>query len=111
MPWRWLAAQRRTDSDVGQICAALDHLRATSDDPEAGLHAHRAFHEQLYRASHNPILIDMLDGLRMRSGRYRQFGRAAGTDAPSLAEQRPGHDRLTELVTVGDAEAASGSSP
>lgn len=51
-----LAAQRRTDDDIATMQAAVDKLLpVTRQWGEEALTAHRAFHQALYRASHNDM--------------------------------------------------------
>jgi len=102
-----LAAERYTPADATTIKSALEDLRASVDDTEEGMRVHRLFHVAIYEASHNPILIDVLNSLRTRSGRYRIFGSSADVAPPSLAEQQTEHDALAKLVLERDAAAAS----
>jgi DNA-binding GntR family transcriptional regulator len=64
-----LAASRHDEEDRRTIEAASKTLQSLSDDPVS---TNRAFHASIYRASHNPVLIDALDSLWDRSDRYRR---------------------------------------
>ena len=68
-----LAAERRTELDSAAINAAASSLEplGSASGVEA-LDAHRAFHTALYRASHNDLLISLLDGLWDKADRYRR---------------------------------------
>jgi DNA-binding FadR family transcriptional regulator len=46
--------------------------------------AHRRFHTAIYRASHNELLINTLDGLWDKADRYRRLGLVV---APGQAER------------------------
>ena len=57
-----LAATRRTDLDMLRLTRAhRDMLAMTSDERDARTTANRAFHRQVWLASHNRTLIDMLE--------------------------------------------------
>ena len=74
-----LAAQRRTDADVDGVRAALDGLEALTTSPSLGqLESHHRFHAAIHRASHNALLIDVLDGLWVKTDRYRRHGLETG---------------------------------
>lgn len=65
-----LAADRHSEEDAKEIRRAMQRLRDSAGDDQ--LAVNRAFHAAIYRASHNPVLIELLDALWDRSGRYRQ---------------------------------------
>lgn len=67
-----LAAERRTDTELAEVRAALDGLESLSSHPSlALLEHHRWFHAAIYRAAHNALLTEALDGLWDKSDRYR----------------------------------------
>lgn len=108
---RW-AAERRTGSDVAEVQRALAVLSPVSGTASAAasveaLHAHRAFHRAVYRASQNAPLVAILDGLWDKTDRYRQFTlahrRATRTD---VARVRREHRALADAVVAGDAATA-----
>lgn len=103
-----LAASRRTEADVARMQDALAHLLpVTRQWGEPALLAHRNVHRALYTASHNAVLIRMLDDLWDKSDRYRR----AGLELPPGAEPRTRdfdeHGRLVELVVAGGADEAA----
>ncbi|HUY74097.1 MAG TPA: GntR family transcriptional regulator [Candidatus Dormibacteraeota bacterium] len=57
-----------------------------------------AFYRELYDAAQNPLLVSMIERLRSDVGRYWLRRRIVGRE--------PGHRRLLEYVTAGDANAA-----
>jgi len=103
-----LAATRRTDADIAEMRATLDKLLpVTRQWGEEALSAHREFHRSLYRASHNDVLIRMLDDLWDKSDRYRRLG----LELPPGEEPRDRdwceHHQMLELVVAGkEAEVA-----
>ncbi|MFI6026498.1 GntR family transcriptional regulator [Amycolatopsis magusensis] len=102
-----LAAERRTDADLTTLRAAAARLvPVTRTWGEEGLTAHRAFHRALYTASHNDVLIRMLDDIWDKSDRYRRLGLDLPPgDEPRTRDHREHHE-LVELVTAGDTTGA-----
>ncbi|MFF3494534.1 GntR family transcriptional regulator [Streptomyces sp. NPDC002795] len=103
-----LAAKRRTDADIAAMRAAVDQLLpVTRQWGEGALAAHRVFHQTLYRASRNDVLIKMLDDLWDKSDRYRRLG----LDLPPGDEPRTRdhgeHHRLVDLIVDGQADQAA----
>lgn len=103
-----LAAQRRTSADLHAIRAAHEGLEPLPSHPAyEQLVAHRTFHQAIYRASHNELLIEALDALWDKADRYRRLalqnerGQAARDDK---AEQ---HQLLVDHIAAGESEAAA----
>jgi DNA-binding GntR family transcriptional regulator len=103
-----LAAARRTDADVAAMRAAVARLLpVTRAWGEEALAAHRAFHKALYLASHNDVMIRMLDDLWDKSDRYRRVGlELPPGDEPRTRDHREHHE-LFDLVVAGDAAGAA----
>jgi len=103
-----LAAERRDDADctrIRQAAASLEPLDAGSG--LAALEAHRAFHVALYRASHNDLLISLLDGLWDKADRYRRAALEARDDSPEdRARVQAEHQAMMAAVLDSDADAA-----
>jgi DNA-binding GntR family transcriptional regulator len=103
-----LAAWRRTASDLAEVQAALDGLEALSNSPSVGqLESHHRFHAAIHRASHNALLIDVLDGLWVKTDRYRRHGLEAGRSDEERDARATEHRLLFEAVRDGDADAAA----
>ncbi len=103
-----LAAQRRTADDLAVIASALDGLEALPDDPTAAdLESHRRFHAAIHRASGNSLLVGILDGLWVKTDRYRRHALAAGRTAEERTARATEHRRLFEAVRDGDARSAA----
>ncbi|MFT4218068.1 MAG: GntR family transcriptional regulator [Micropruina sp.] len=105
-----LAAERRGPPDLAAIASALDALHPVAAQPTAeSLHAHRAFHRAIYRASHNPSLIGILDGLWDRSDRYRLLGlRHRVRPGDHVERVRAEHAAIADAVAAGDPATARG---
>ena len=103
-----LAAESRTPSDVTRIEAALKELEPLQDAGDIrALTAHRDFHRALYQASHNPLLIGILEGLWDKSDRYRQIGlRNQEVSREDLLRVQEEHRRIAGAVIAGDPELA-----
>ena len=68
---------------------------------------HRAFHQAIYRASHNDILIEALDGLWDKTDRYRRLAlqdERGGAARDLKAEE---HALLVDRIASGDSEGAA----
>lgn len=103
-----LAAHRRTDADIAAIHAAAEKLLpVTRVWGEDAIIAHREFHRAVYVASHNDVMIKLLDDLWDKSDRYRRIG----LELPSGEEPRTidlkQHHQLVDLVVAGDGLAAA----
>jgi len=102
-----LAAQRRTETDLGGVRAALDGLEALDTSPSlAQLESHHRFHAAIHRASHNALLIDVLDGLWVKTDRYRRHGLETGRTEDEQHARATEHRLLYEAIRDGDADAA-----
>ena len=102
-----LAAERRTDDDIALMRATVARLLpVTRQWGEDALVAHREFHRALYLASHNDMLIKLLDDLWDKSDRYRRLG----LELPAGEEPRTidlnEHHQILELVVARDAAGA-----
>lgn len=103
-----LAASNRTDDDIAQIRRAADRMKPLTDTADLqALAAHREFHRAIYRASHNDLLIGMLESLWDKADRYRQIGLASRKDsAADKSRVAREHERIMQAVIDGNAEAA-----
>jgi DNA-binding GntR family transcriptional regulator len=103
-----LAAERRTDSDIARLKEAAAQLRPLADESDLdALTAHREFHRAIYTASHNELLINLLEGLWDKADRYRQVGLKVRKD--SAADRRRvdrEHAGIMKAVIAGDAAGA-----
>ena len=103
-----LAAQRRTDADVVELRAALDGLEALPARPSAAqLESHHRFHGAIHRASHNALLVEILDGLWVKTDRYRRHGLEAGRTQEERNARASEHRQLFEALRDGDGETAA----
>jgi len=103
-----LAAERRDDADTADIKSAATSLKPL--DAGSGLEAlaaHRAFHAALYRASHNDLLVSLLDGLWDKADRYRRAALEARDDSPADRNRvQREHKAMMAAVLDGDPDAA-----
>jgi DNA-binding GntR family transcriptional regulator len=103
-----LAAQRRTDGDLDDIRAALDGLEALTTSPSlAQLDSHHRFHAAIHRASHNSLLVQTLDGLWVKTDRYRRHGLETGRSEEEQQARATEHRLLVEAVRDGAADTAA----
>lgn len=101
-----MAVQRRTDEDLERMRAAAARLRPINRDAdEDAILAHRAFHRAVYAASHNDVVIRMLDDLWDKTDRYRRLGLSLAEGATARTADHEEHHRLLELVLRSDGGA------
>ena len=86
--------------------AAEKLLPVTRTWGEDAVTAHRAFHRAIYLASHNTVMIRLLDDLWDKSDRYRRLGLELPPGDESRARDHREHHQLLELVVDGDAPGA-----
>lgn len=86
-----LAARLHDEADSIEIKATAARLAKPRGD---ALALNRAFHAAIYRASHNQVLIALLDGLWDRADRYRRLVGWLAQDADVACE----HQRLANAV-------------
>ena len=102
------AARRRTDEDIADVRAALDGLEGLSSHPSATeLGSHQRFHAAIHRASHNALLVEILDGLWVKTDRYRRHGLEAGRSEEERDSRATEHRLLFEAVRDSDPDAAA----
>lgn len=95
----YLAAERHTEADVVVMEEAFECLLpVTRARGEAALSAHRDFHAAIYRATHNPRLIHLLDETWDQSDRYRRLGLASPEGESLRAQDHEEHAELLQLV-------------
>jgi DNA-binding GntR family transcriptional regulator len=103
-----LAAERRDDADCVRIKKAATSLEPLDTGSGlAALEAHRAFHVALYRASHNELLIGLLDGLWDKADRYRRVALETREDsADDRLRVQAEHQAMMTAVLDGDPAEA-----
>jgi DNA-binding GntR family transcriptional regulator len=94
-----LAARHYDERNRTEMEAASRQLRDARVDP---VDANRAFHAAIYRASHNPVLISLLDKLWDKSDRYRRAISGIARDSGVVQS----HEELLRTVLERDADRA-----
>jgi DNA-binding GntR family transcriptional regulator len=103
-----LAADRRTKQDVAEMRGSLEGLVALPSNPTVEqLVAHRRFHSAIYRASHNALLVETLDGLWDTADRYRRHGLQVEPSTEERASKDREHTLLFEAIVEGDGDTAA----
>lgn len=104
-----LAAIRRTGADVRAIRRALEHRGGAVASIEEHVDADTAFHRAIIAAAHNPILLDLFDGLtpRLRQAMVEMLRIRASFGG---ADDHERHLRLADTVIARDADAARAES-
>jgi DNA-binding GntR family transcriptional regulator len=105
-----LAARRINRVEREALLAAHAGCGALAADDNPDCHddyytANARFHEVIYDASHNPVLQDLVRGLRARCAPYRRLQlRQPGRIGKSYAE----HEAIVGAILAGDAAHAEG---
>jgi DNA-binding GntR family transcriptional regulator len=103
-----LAADRRTKQDIAEMRASLEGLDVLPNNPTfQHLVAHRRFHAAIYRASHNSLLVETLDGLWDTADRYRRHGLQVERSSEERATKAQEHTLLFEAIVEGDGVTAA----
>ncbi len=103
-----LAAQRRTNADIQAIRTALADVEPLPTPPVIEqLVAHRNFHAAVYRASHNDLLIEALEGLWDKADRYRRLALQTERTQAARDQKATEHQLLVDYIAAGDSEAAA----
>jgi DNA-binding GntR family transcriptional regulator len=103
-----LAAQRRTNADIQAIRAAHESLEPLPTHPAIGqLVAHRNFHAAIYRASHNDLLIEALEGLWDKADRYRRLALQNDRGQGARDQKAHEHQLLVDFIASGDSDGAA----
>lgn len=102
-----LAAERRTPQDVAVMSQTAERLRPLiGGSDESVLLAHRQFHAAIYRASHNAMLVDMLESVWDKVDRYRRFGLDLVDASETRLRDYHDHFTLMQAVVDGDRQRA-----
>lgn len=104
-----LAATRITSADLARLRWLNDQLREAHEagDLRRSVALGDEFHDCLYRASGNGVLVQMLDHLRVRIRRFPGFTYQYGGRAEAIVAE---HDELIRHLATGDIEQAIASS-
>jgi GntR family transcriptional repressor for pyruvate dehydrogenase complex len=107
----FLAAQRRTRSDLAEIDSALIALDRAVHSGEIGAQADHRFHLAIARASQNDMLYLSLEALSENIFTGMTVGRSLSLhhSPERLATVQREHETIGAAVRVGDAEAARDS--
>jgi GntR family transcriptional regulator, transcriptional repressor for pyruvate dehydrogenase complex len=98
-----LAAEHRSPSDVSEMQAALEDLKATLEEPVRFSAADARIHDLVAMASGNPVLRDVLDRL---AGRAKLSRSATSGDASVRSDTLSHMDALVSAVASGDRVTA-----
>jgi len=97
------AAQQATNEDLARLREAVEAMSKVVDDPMALAAYDAEFHRALAQATHNPLLVILLDSIRdlMQEVRLRVSSYPGVVDVII-----PDHYRVLECVMAGDEEGA-----
>lgn len=105
-----MAARRRSESDLAELAAAAQWLRALEDEPDPGIRAegyrtgNRQFHQLIHEMSGSRVMLavsrrmwDLADFLMNTAGPPHVVANA-------LSQRNDDHERIIAALRVGDAE-------
>lgn len=100
-----LAAQRHTDLDLNRIIRANEELqKCPKTDPKQQVLANQIFHQQIWLASHNSKIVEILERMSVQFQRYTDSTfQYPGRWKDILVE----HTALTEAIAARDADEAA----
>ncbi|MET8996021.1 FadR/GntR family transcriptional regulator [Amycolatopsis sp. NPDC004169] len=99
-----LAALRATPDDLAELESALEEMEREIAAGEPGLAGDRRFHRGVATASHNPILIGLLESMRQALDRTSATSLTrSGQPGASLAD----HRGIAEAIRAGEPAAAA----
>ena len=98
-----LAAERRTEADLREMESALVAMEASPNSPAGYVDADVAFHDTIFRAAQNPVILLVLEplGELLRESRLRSF---AGARMVRMRIRQ--HSAILAAIRAGDAAAA-----
>jgi DNA-binding FadR family transcriptional regulator len=99
-----LAAQRATEADLGAMRGLLEALAGSVGDPQAYTVHDIAFHDAILRATHNRLLLQLIDRMREVLLVARTISMTAQPDL--LPDSQEGHRVLFDAIASHDPEAA-----
>lgn len=103
-----LAAERRTKDDIRRMRETLGGTKPLLGNPTvADLVAHRAFHQAVYEASHNDLLIATLNGLWDKADRYRRLGLEHERSQEERDQKDREHHEMVDAIVAGNGKHAA----
>jgi DNA-binding FadR family transcriptional regulator len=103
IPAARLAAQRRTDRDIGELAALLARMD-DADDPARRIQLDANFHIAIAHASGNPLIVKLVEDLRSV---LEEHSLAAARAPYRRREASDEHRGLYEAILARDPEAAA----
>jgi DNA-binding FadR family transcriptional regulator len=102
-----LAAQRRTPEDIHQMREIITKMRQDLYHPDAYVQLDLAFHLSIASATHNVMLLHLLESLQEVSKAMIREGLRHRQTAQQLERVQELHEAVFEEIARGDAEKAA----
>jgi DNA-binding FadR family transcriptional regulator len=99
-----LASERATEADLAAMRDRLDRLAGLAHDPAAYMEGDVAFHDTILEATHNRLLLQLIEHMRQLLVVARGVSYSSTSD--SFAISREGHEVLYEAIASRDPDAA-----
>jgi GntR family transcriptional repressor for pyruvate dehydrogenase complex len=103
IPAARLAAERRTDRDIGELAASMARIEE-ADDPARRNHHDANFHIAIARAAGNPLMMKLVEDLRSV---LEQHSLAAARVPSRRAEATAEHRAIYEAILQRNPDAAA----
>ena len=101
-----LAARRRTERDLQAMRRIVHRMRENLDNLDAFTHLDVEFHLQVASASHNAILVYLVESIRDALRNTISAGLKSRGDALQVETIQRTHEALLETLEKGDPQAA-----
>ncbi len=99
-----IAAVKRTDDDIEALQETIDRMDKSLHDVEAFITADHEFHLVLARATHNELIVNLIDSIVDSLSQQRRRIFLAGVNGPQRGQKH--HIRILQAVIQQDHELA-----
>jgi DNA-binding FadR family transcriptional regulator len=101
-----LAASRRTEKDLAEMRQVVNALRESMEDLQAYTRLDVAFHLRIAAASHNTILVYLVESIRDALHNTISTGLQSRGAGLNIAPIQTSHEMLLEAFAIGSPSAA-----
>ena len=105
-----IAAATATEEEITQVRAALDEIKKNGNSPNPEIDWPRVFHERVAEATHNPVLVSIVNQLweQTRGPLFEKF-RLHTKMHENRRQRQIYRQRLVDCLERGDVDGARGA--